>query len=110
MKKKHLIAKKRMNEFRYHNTIVKTNGKKKKKRHPAYIWQQRGNTYDFHTITHSSLVEGIKLRKLSANPNPKDNRNSYININSQNDLKANFGKRIKGWKLSDEDRIKIHKK
>lgn len=88
------------NEIRFHSDHVF--GKTKKIRHPKYIWQERGNVYDYHSITHSQEVNGVKYKKLRKNPKPGDNRDAYYNPNSESDLKSNFGKRLK-WKLHPDD-------
>ena len=97
-------------EFRYHDVIVRDkNGKNKNIPHPAYIWQKRNNLYDYHSITHSKKVKGIKLRKFKVNPNPKDKRKSYYEVKSRSDFVFNFGKRKKEWKIHPLDKRKIHK-
>lgn len=102
---------KRKSEFRYHTVIVRyTRGKYKKIRHPSYIWRQRGNMYDYHSITHSNHVEGIELREMRSNPNPKDKRKAYYDINSKTDIKSSFGRKRKGWKLHPLDQTDIHNK
>ena len=105
---------KRKSEFRYHKIIIHyKNGKKKSIRHPTYIWQERGIIYDYHSITHSSSIEGISLKELRTNPNPRDKRKSYYDAQSKSDHKASFGRKRKGWKLHplDEEEIqKSHKK
>lgn len=113
MKKKvsQRTAPKRKNEFRYHNVAVqKDNGKIKSQSHPSYIWQERGNMYDYHSITHSEHVNGVALKKLRCNPNPNDSRDSYYDINSKADLKSRFGKKRKKWKMHPLDREEIHNK
>ena len=102
---------KRKNEFRYHAVIIRSsNGKRKKIRHPSYIWRQRGNMYDYHTITHSKQIDGIELKELRSNPNPKDKRKSYYDVNSKTDTKSSFGRKRKGWKLHPLDQSDIHNK
>ena len=84
---------KRKNEFRYHDLLIKTKtGKKKKIKHPSYVWQERGNVYDYHSITHSSDIEGVELIKLRKNPNPSDKRDSYYDSKSKSDIKSSFGR------------------
>jgi len=95
-------------EFRFHNTIInRGKGTKKKKRHPAYVWRARGNTYDYYTLTHSSNVPGVKVRKLRRNPDPKDKRDSYVSVESKNDIKSTFGKKQRHWKLDPLDKKEL---
>ena len=77
MKKKSSIRIKKRNEIRFHADRVKN--KKKKIRHPKYIWRERGNVYDYHSITHSQFVDGVEYKKLRKNPKPGDNRDAYYN-------------------------------
>ena len=101
---------KRKNEFRYHDIIVVKNGKKKKIAHPTYIWQERGNLFDYHSITHSKNIDGIRLQKLRKNPNPLDKRDSFYDLDSKSDIKPTFGRKRKKWKLHPLDREDIHNK
>ena len=107
MKKKQSLRSKRKSEIRYHSDYVKN--LKKKVRHPKYIWQERGNIYDYHSLSHSKNVDGVEYIKLRKNPKPNDKRNSYYNPISESDLKSNFGKKLK-WKLHSKDIEDIHKK
>lgn len=109
MKKKSTLKPKRKNEFRYHQVVIIKDGKKKKQKHPAYIWQQRGNVYDYHAMTHSDNIEGVTLRKFRKNPNPKDKRDAYYNAQSESDIKSSFGNKRK-WRIDPDDRKDIHKK
>lgn len=108
MKRKSKKNTKRKNEFRYHVILVNKNGRMKEIKHPAYIWQQRGNIYDYFVITHSSNIEGVILIKLRRNPNPKDNKESFYDSKPKNDIKSRFGKKKKGWKLHPLDQQEMH--
>ena len=98
---------KRRNEIRFHKDKIKN--RKKTIRHPKYIWQQRGELYDYHDLTHSEYVDGIKYKKLRKNPNPKDNKDAFYSPFSRSDVKSNFGRKEK-WKLHPDDIRDIHKK
>lgn len=108
MKRKSKKNTKRKNEFRYHAIIIIIGRKKKKINHPAYIWQARGNIYDYHSITHSNKVKGITLKPLRQNPNPLDKREAFYDVDSKADVKSNFGRKRKGWKLHPSDQQEIH--
>ena len=95
------------NEFRFHNVLVKTPKTVFKKRHPAYVWRAKGNTYDYYTLTHSSKVPGVNVRKLRKNPDPKDKRDSYVSVESKSDIKSAFGKKQRHWKLDPLDREEL---
>lgn len=102
------------NEFHYHKTYVKNkNGNLINKPHPSYVWLEDNDYYHYHTITHSKRVLGLRLKQFKVNPNPKDKRKSFYDIDSQIDLMSNFGKRKKDWKISSFDKneiAKTHKK
>ena len=100
MHKKSTNRFKKRNEIRFHSDRVPN--KKKKIRHPKYIWREHGNVYDYHSITHSQYVDGIEYKKLRKNPQPGKTDDAYYNPNSESDLKSSFGKRLK-WKLHPED-------
>lgn len=110
MKKKISIKTKakRMNEIRFHSHYVKTLNKKM--RHPTYVWQKRGNLFDYHTITHSKVVNDVEFIELKRNPNPSDDKTAYLNPKSESDLKSAFGRKKKNWRLHPDDIKKIHEK
>ena len=108
MKKRLSIKQKRLNEIRFHFDSIKH--KKKKIRHPKYIWRQRGNIYDYHSITHSHFVNGIEYKKLRKNPSPTDKKDAYYNPMSESDVKSSFGRKEKKWKLHPLDVKDIHNK
>lgn len=108
MHKKSTTRFKRKNEIRFHFDRVPN--KKKKIRHPKYIWREHGNIYDYHSITHSRFVGGVEYKKLRANPKKEDKRDAYYNPQSESDLKSTFGRKEKKWKLHPLDIEDIHKK
>ena len=108
-KDKHAILK-RLKEFRFHNVnIIDKKGIKKKRRHPAYVFVEKGNVYIYVIITHSSYVEEKIVVKLRRNPNPNDNSDAYYIAEVKSDTKDSFGHRNKGWKLDESDDIDIRK-
>ncbi len=94
-------------EFRFHDVVIVKGKSTKRKKHPAYVWRARGNTYDYYTLTHSSKVPGVKVRKLRKNPDPKDKRDSYVSVESKNDIKSTFGKKQRHWKLDPLDKKEL---
>ncbi|MBQ6730859.1 MAG: hypothetical protein IJR08_03015 [Bacilli bacterium] len=46
--------------------------------HPAYVIRKEGNSYDYIGLVHSPVTDNRRNIKLRKNPNPKDNRASYI--------------------------------
>ena len=91
-------------EFRYHDIeITNRRGRKIAIGHPAYIFLQKGNVYVYVSITHSNRVNDYLLIKLKRNPNPKDDRDSYIVVDIKEDTKDQFGGLHKSWSLDPED-------
>ena len=95
-------------EFRYHNVCVTTfKGRKKKLRHPAYVFLKQGNTYIYVSITHSKHVDNVFLVKLRKNPNPLDKRESFRTKEIKQDTKDRFGKKNKDWFMDSSDDLEI---
>ncbi len=102
-KSKHIIPR-RKKEFRFRKILL---ANKKYKRHPAYVFIEKGNIYVYVTITHSSSIKDKIIIKLKKNPNPEDNTNAYYVEEIHEDTKDKFGKRLTNWKISPEDDEKI---
>ena len=95
---------KRKKEFRFHSIeIINQKGEVVNSRHPSYVFLEKGNLYIAFPITHSNKVKDLKIIQLSKNPNPKDNRCSYVVIEIIEDTKDRFGKKEKDWSISPED-------
>ena len=78
--------------------------KNKRIKHPTYVVGEVGNIYKYIGITHSESFNGVKNIPLKRNPNPSDARKSYIRPCVEEDIPKNFGRRLKGWSFSDEDK------
>ena len=91
---------KRRNHFRSNNS-------KKVRGHPTYIYKKVGNKFYYIGLTHSEITQGSKNIKLEKNPNPFDDKDSYIRPFSSEDEISKFGKKKKGWKLSKLDKKKV---
>jgi len=81
----------------------------KGKGHPAYIYAKIGNDYKYLGLTHSDITKGVKNIKLDKNPNPLDKRSAYVRPKAEKEKTRNFGKKLKGWKFTKEDKQKINK-
>lgn len=105
MKNKSKNAKiKRRKDFKYHGVTIKTKrGKQRKIYHPAYVFLEKGKIYIYVSLTHSEQVGKYLMIKLKRNPNPKDDKESYIIADIKEDTKDRFRKTEKGWKLDEED-------
>ena len=87
----------------------RVNNSKKVLGHPTYIYKRVGIKYYFIGMTHSEITQGTKNIKLSKNPNPNDQRDSYVRPFSSEEYVNKFGKKKKGWKLSKVDKKVIKK-
>ena len=98
MKKKPKTTKR--NEFRKLNT-------KEGKGHPHYIYGQTGNKYQSIGITHAKKTKGTLNIPLKQNPDRSDQRPAYVRPMLTNEKKENYGKRLDGLGLGDEDKKKV---
>lgn len=94
--------KKEKDEFRKRNT-------KQGRGHPAYIYMQKGKEFYFVGITHAEITDGIKNIPLEKNPEPKKKRKAYMRPKTETANKSSFGKKLKGWKMTEKDKKKIKK-
>ena len=102
-KSKNQIIKKKK-EFRFHRIVIITGDNKKIKIwHPAYVFLEKGNIFIYVTLTHSNKIYNLALIKLTQNPNPHDNRQSFFVAEIRMDTKEKFTKRQMGWKMNDLD-------
>ena len=83
--------------------------KEKETGHPAYIYAKIGNKFKYIGITHAKITDGMENIKLDKNPNPKDQKESYIRPYSQQKSVNKFKKVLIGWFLSKSDKDKIDK-
>lgn len=73
--------------------------------HPSYIYEEIGDEYKYIGITHASITQGLKNKKLRFNPNSNDSRTSYARPFSTHDKKNNFKKKkLKGYKVHNADK------
>ena len=78
--------------------------------HPAYVIRKNGGNYDYIGLTHSPVTDNKKNIRLRKNPNPKDNRISYMRpFFRSGPIKKFSRKRIRGWKFSKRDKKKIRR-
>ena len=86
----------------------RVNHSKESSSHPSYILRRVGDSFDSIGLTHSPITDGKRNIRLSKNPNPKDNRPSYIRPFFRRDPIGKFSKRkIHGWKFAKRDKKKI---
>ena len=96
---------KKKRKFRKH---FRVNRSKEASIHPAYVIRKKGDYYDYIGLTHSPVTDNKRNIKLRDNPNPKDNRASYIRPFFRSGLIKKFSrKRIRGWKFAKRDKKKI---
>ena len=74
-------------------------------KHPAYTYSNQNEKIQYVSITHSNKMQGVI--PLSKNPNPDENRQSYILPDPYEDNPKNFSRRYKNWKFSEKDKDKV---
>lgn len=77
------------------------------KHHSAVVGEEE-DTYDHVPLTHASHTSGRKNIKLKKNPNPKDQKSSYMVRQLRNNPKNTFDREKKNWKLDSEDEVKAY--
>ena len=88
----------------------RVNHSKESSGHPSYIIRKAGDCYDSVGLTHSPITDNRKNIRLRKNPNPKDNRASYMRPFFRRDPIKRFSKRrIRGWKFIKRDKKRIRK-
>ena len=98
---------KRKKVFKKH---FRVNRSKEASVHPTYVIRKKGENYDYIGLTHSPVTDNKRNIRLRKNPNPNDNRTSYIRPFFRSGLIRKFScKRIRGWKFSKRDKKKIRK-
>lgn len=91
-------------EFRYNNGF-------RSKGHPNYVFGYKNGKFKSMGLTTESNEPGPKV-KLSKNPNPLDDRESYLKLTKPMTDKVEFyGDVLPGWKFADADKpIVRHRK
>ena len=75
--------------------------------HPTYVFDEDGNKYKVLGVTHAEKTNGIPNIKLAKNPEPNNTNIAYIKTKVDKEEKNKFGARLKGWKLSNEDKPRV---
>lgn len=97
--------KKRFNKIKNHTEKRDEFRKHKNEPHPKYVFERKGENYNYLSMTHKPPKETAKdYVPLNHSANPKDKGKAYINTKSESDNMGNFGARKKGWKFTDSDR------
>ncbi len=77
--------------------------------HPQYIFDENGNKYKIIGITHAPKTNGVINIRLDVNPEPGNDTPAYIRpVTSEIDKRIR-SKRLNGWILSENDKIKVRK-
>ena len=77
--------------------------KRKHDRHPNAIVDANRTHFSSMAITHSKKDHSRFNVSLLKNPNPRDDRDSFIKKRIIKDFKFNYSKAFKNYSLSDED-------
>lgn len=70
--------------------------------HPHYVFGRVGNKYKSFGLTHTPKPE-YKSISLSKNPNPQDDRKSYLQMKVMTSRVKDLEHRLPGWNFSKED-------
>ena len=89
------------NEFRKNNS-------NEGKSHPTYIYALVGKKYKYIGITHAEITDGITNIPLEKNPESGNKTKAHIRPKTQESHRSNFGKKLKGWSFSDNDKKKVN--
>lgn len=98
-RKKRKPKKVKKNEVRMH----------KKNGHPAYIYLEQGEDAHVFSITHAKETRGKRNIKLPNNPNPKDDRESYVLPKPKKTRKKQLRKKKDGWRMSRKNKDRLPK-
>ena len=77
--------------------------KKKHAKHPQVIVDANRTKFKSVTLTHTKGHRKHWNIKLKNNPNPKDEKESYVSKQIIEDFKFNFSKAFMNYSLSNED-------
>lgn len=86
---------------------------KKHAKHPYVIVGANRTKFNAMSLEHNAIKRKSKGKgykhnlPLIKNPNPNDNKPSYLRKQIISDFKFNFSKAFKNYKISDEDAINI---
>lgn len=83
--------------------------KNKRTRHPAFVFDEKNGKFVYIGITHSPKVGEVENIPLKNNPNPNDEKQAFVRPEAEEDKPKNFGRSMKDWKLSEEDKKTINK-
>ena len=75
--------------------------------HPQYVYDEQGNEYKVIGITSSPMTNGVLNVKLERNPEPNNMKTAYVRPRPDKENKGAFGNRLKGWKFSENDKMKV---
>lgn len=83
------------NEFRRNGSPLAEN-------HPHYVFGEVNGKYKSLGLTRNP-VDGIRHVKLSKNPNPNSNEQSYLQLRVHTAKKDYYGKPLEDWNFAKED-------
>jgi hypothetical protein len=75
--------------------------------HPTYIYAECGDKLKYIGLTHAEVTEGTRNIKLDKNPNPNDDKDSYIRPKPDKADKSKFGSRLRDWQFDEADKGKV---
>ena len=79
----------------------------RKYRHVTYIYAKKNGKYSYIGLTHAEITDNIRNIPLEQNPNPKDNRASFMRPTADTEKVTLFEKKPKkDWHFSKTDKKK----
>ena len=72
--------------------------------HPSYVYDEKGNVYKVLGVTSASKTNEVLNIRLEQNPEPGNKKTAYIQPKSKEVPKGTKNKKLKGWKLSGNDK------
>jgi len=82
---------------------------KKTTGHPQYVFDENGRKYRVIGITSSPKTNGIINVQLEVNPEPGNTEPAFVRPNPDEIDKGTRNEKLKGWKLSGNDKQKVKK-
>lgn len=75
--------------------------------HPSYIYGEDGKDYKIVKLTTSPTTNNISNIPLDKNPEPGNEKQSYIQPNPGRINKGIRNEKLNGWKFTNEDKKKV---
>lgn len=81
-------------------------GRKVNAGHPVYVFEKKDDKFHYIGITHSPVTQGVRNVELERNPNPRDNRKSYIRTKTEI-TSGKLQTTYRDWAFTEKDKNKV---